>query len=173
MAQRMIFAVVILQALLVSGCVTPSTMMVNREGRLIRCAASGWGYGIAGAVAMSAAEQTHDRCVDDAMTIGFIPIPKAAIGFNLDTKSNPMKIVELTDKASAAGMKIGDQVLSIDNRQIDGFFSVIRVLNTKKPGDSVNVVLQRGEEKIPVKVFLVERREGIAALHGAPAAQAP
>jgi len=32
------------------------------------------------------------------MTVGFIPIPKAAIGFQVDTKTSPLKIVELADK---------------------------------------------------------------------------
>jgi hypothetical protein len=52
-----------LLALLITavGCVTPSTMMVNREGKVVRCATAGYGYGVAGAIAMDTKTQANHR----------------------------------------------------------------------------------------------------------------
>ena len=47
----------------VVACTNPSTLLVNREGNVMRCATTGYGYGLAGAIAISAAEAAHSRCV--------------------------------------------------------------------------------------------------------------
>lgn len=67
-------------SIVASGCVTPSTMMVNREGKVMRCSSYGYGYGVMGAIATSTAEQTHAQCVRDAKIVGFVPIPVTALG---------------------------------------------------------------------------------------------
>ena len=48
--------------LFLAVCVTPSTMMVNSEGKGMRCATTGYGN----VIAMSAGQSTHDRCVEDS-----------------------------------------------------------------------------------------------------------
>jgi hypothetical protein len=52
--------------LFLAVCVTPSTMMVNSEGKGMRCATTGCGN----VIAMSAGQSTHDRCVEDMRKIG-------------------------------------------------------------------------------------------------------
>lgn len=130
----------------VVGCVTPSTMMVNREGKVVRCATAGYGYGVAGAIAMSTAQQSHDRCVKDAQVLGFVPFPTATLGFDADTKSRPMRIIAVKENAEAAGLRAGDLLLEVDSKPIENFFSVITIMNTKKPGDRVDIKIQRDDQ---------------------------
>jgi membrane-associated protease RseP (regulator of RpoE activity) len=128
------------------ACVTPSTIMVNREGKVVRCATTGYGYGVAGAIAMSTAQQSHDRCVKDAQILGFVPFPPATLGFDADTKSHPMRIIAVKENAEAAGLRPGDLLLEVDSKPVETFFSVITIMNTKKPGDRVAVKIQRDDQ---------------------------
>jgi S1-C subfamily serine protease len=148
-------------AVMVSGCVTPSTMLVNQDNRVVRCAAHGWGWGIAGVAAMSAAEQSHDRCVSDAMLVGFIPIPKAAYGFDVDPKSMPLRVINVRSNATSAGMQVGDIVVEADNKPITTPFSLMKTLSAKKTGDHVVVTVKRGDAEKALNFELVDRLTAI------------
>jgi hypothetical protein len=139
------------------GCVTPSTMMVNREGKVVRCATTGYGYGVAGAIAMSTAQQSHDRGVKDAQILGFVSFPVATLGFDADTKSHPMRIIAVRENAAAAGLRPGDLLLEADPKPVESFFSVITIMNTKKPGDRVPVKIQRDDQVLLQTVVAAAR----------------
>jgi hypothetical protein len=139
------------------ACVTPSTMMVNREGKVVRCATTGYGYGVAGAIAMSVAQQSHDRCVRDAQILGFVPFPTATLGFDADPKSQPMRIIAVKENAQAAGLRPGDLLLEVESQPVESFFSVITIMNTKKPGDLVAVKIQRDDQVLLRTVVAVGR----------------
>jgi PDZ domain-containing protein len=144
-----------------SACVTPSTMLVNREGKVIRCASYGYGWGVAGAIAIGTAEQMHDSCVRDAGMIGFIPVPKAAFGFNVDTKTSPLRIIQVGSNAAAAGMRIGDVLLNAGSRPLNHPFDLFQFLNSKKPGDRVVVTVQRDQTIVTLNFQLITRQAGI------------
>lgn len=60
-------------ALVLGGCAAPSTLLVNNQGQVGRCAAAGWG--LAGA---SLAMMAQSRCVEDAERLGFAPLAPGA-----------------------------------------------------------------------------------------------
>ncbi|HXN24371.1 MAG TPA: trypsin-like peptidase domain-containing protein [Candidatus Dormibacteraeota bacterium] len=65
------------------------------------------------------------------------------------------------DRAVLAGMqKIlvgGDVIVAIDDQKISSELDMNRVLNRKRPGDTVNVAIYRGGKKMDVKAILGER----------------
>lgn len=58
MGHFLLLAIIMLITL--TACATPSTLLVNQEGRVQRCAAHGWGY-----VGAPMAGMIHSRCVED------------------------------------------------------------------------------------------------------------
>ena len=56
-----------------SGCTTPSTMLVNDQGQIMRCAASGWGW-----IGTPQALLIHQKCVDDLKSIGYVEMVPGA-----------------------------------------------------------------------------------------------
>ena len=56
------------------GCsVAPSTLfVVSPDGKAYRCATYRYGYGVMGAIAMSSAQNTHDKCVSDMERLGYV-----------------------------------------------------------------------------------------------------
>src|SRR5262245_25554360 len=95
---------ILLLALALSGCVTPSTVLVNSKGQMARCSSAGGGYGIMGAVSIGMAQQSHDQCVKDAKLMGYVPMNSAVqigIAANADRK-----IEQVTPSAAAAGVKV-------------------------------------------------------------------
>lgn len=50
----------------------------------------------------------------------------------------------------------GDVVIGIDNIAVSSYADYYSALESKKPGDTVNVTIQRGEHKLEVKVKLAE-----------------
>jgi 2-alkenal reductase len=59
--------------------------------------------------------------------------------------------------ADEAGIKEGDVILAIDGQNIDAQNSFAEILFNHKPGDTVDVDLQRGDQQLTVQVTLGER----------------
>jgi S1-C subfamily serine protease len=51
----------------------------------------------------------------------------------------------------------GDVITSIDGQPVTNQFDIGKILNRKRPGDTVPVTLYRGGKKIDVQVKLAER----------------
>ena len=77
---------------LLLGCTTPSTLLVNRDGKVVRCAATRYGYGLAGAIAIGAAQSAHSGCVTDARRLGFAEIPDASVGVESQFQKTPLTV---------------------------------------------------------------------------------
>src|SRR5688572_26021690 len=135
--------VFILSVLFLTACTTPSTMLVNREGKVMRCAS--YGYGNVPAIAV--AGQMHSRCVSDAQRIGFIPLPDVTTGINLDIKTDPLRVIEVSGPAQAAGVRVGDLLLEIDSQKVEGWFWLVKYLNSKKAGDRIEVKVRRQDSE--------------------------
>jgi len=132
-----------------------AVVIVNREGKILRCASTGYGN----AIAIGTAQQIHDSCVNDARQIGFIPLPRAGIGFHYDAKSKPLAIGEVNPNAYAAGIREGDLLLEVDSKPIRAPFSLLQVLNTKNPGDRVPLKVQRDGSVLPLTIELIRRQD--------------
>ena len=60
--------------------------------------------------------------------------------------------------AARAGLQPGDIILSMDNETINRVFDVIYHVRQKKPGDTCNIEILRGKEKMTVDVTFFESK---------------
>jgi membrane-associated protease RseP (regulator of RpoE activity) len=128
-----------------AGCATPSTLLINDEGKVMRCAAAGGGW--MGAPMAVMAEQ---HCVDDAKRLGFFEMPPAKLGVTLDFTKSPPVVHDVVpgSMASAAGLQRGDAVVRLDQYPIHGAHEFYGVLGQKKPGDTLAItVIRDGSER--------------------------
>lgn len=65
--------------------------------------------------------------------------------------------------AFAAGLREQDRILAIDNQPMDSWQAVVRYVQAK-PGEQVQVLLQRGEQQLTVAVQLSARHDQSAAV---------
>ena len=79
-------------------------------------------------------------------------------------KAGGVEISEVTTGGGAdkAGVKVGDIVLSIDEKTLDATNGLREVLGAKKPGDLVKLAIKRGEKDLELRVTL----QGDAATGG-------
>ena len=60
--------------------------------------------------------------------------------------------------ADQGGLRAGDVVVEFDGTAIGDIYAYTYALQAKKPGDEVTIIVQRGEERVPLQVVLGERR---------------
>lgn len=58
-------------------------------------------------------------------------------------------------KRSLRGLTLGDVVVGVDGKKVDDYDDLYNALDVHRPGDKVQVTLQRGEEKVNVTVEAV------------------
>jgi putative serine protease PepD len=81
------------------------------------------------------------------------------------TRGGPAAIAGIKggDQVAQAGMRRimigGDVIVSIDVQPVSNQFDINKILNRRRPGDTVPVTLYRGGKKIDVQVKLAERTE--------------
>lgn len=61
--------------------------------------------------------------------------------------------------AAAAGLKTGDKIISADNKPVATFEDIIAVVGAHQPGDSVDVVVTRGDTEKTFEVVLAKNPE--------------
>ncbi|MHB1656036.1 MAG: PDZ domain-containing protein [Burkholderiales bacterium] len=125
----------------ISGCSTPSTMLINQQGQLYRCAANGWGY-----VGAPMADSIHRGCVNDMKKVGYVEIPQVSWGVTLSTSAkSPLQVSSVVNDSPAAlsGIVVGDIVRELDDQPVHTLFQVYQLLDTKKPGDVLRVRIER------------------------------
>ena len=60
-------------------------------------------------------------------------------------------------KAESAGLEAGDRIISADGQEMSTGNEVSAYISTKEPGDIVELVIERNEEELTIKVELVEK----------------
>ena len=136
----MLFSLAVLVGVLASGCATPSTLLMNQQGQVIRCASSGWGY-----VGAPMAQLSHDRCVSDYKKLGYLELPDVRLGFvpeYLDT-SIVVKSIVPGSPAQRVGLQAGDRIKTMDGTIVQTHRDLSTVLSAKRPGDQLIVVVER------------------------------
>lgn len=68
--------------------------------------------------------------------------------------------VESDSPAFAAGIRVGDVVLSVDGEPIDGQTSLMAAIRDSSPGQSVEIALFRSGDRVTVVAVLATRRTG-------------
>jgi hypothetical protein len=78
-----------------AGCIPPSTLLVNDEGNVSRCASYGTGgYG------METAASLHTSCVTDMKELGDVPLPPVRMGVNYALATSRVEKVEADSGAA-------------------------------------------------------------------------
>lgn len=107
---------------------------------------TGYGYGLAGAIAIGTAQQSHDRCVEDMRKIGYVKIPDGIVGISLENGTKPPLIKAVADPVRTAGVRQGDALLTLDGQAVENMYDTLKILSVKKIGDTVTVKVQRSQE---------------------------
>jgi hypothetical protein len=84
---------------------------------------------------------------------------EAMLGVNADLGSSPLLLNMVYDGSSASdvGLQVGDVVHEIDGVKIRDFSELTICISTKKPGDKIDIVYERGGQKHTVAVTLKRR----------------
>jgi S1-C subfamily serine protease len=141
---------------LLAGCVSASTMMVNQEGKWVRCSATGAGW-----LGAPIAAVNHSRCIEDLQKIGYAPLPNADWGVKVsEWSSSPAKITGITagSPADVAGIKLGDIIRAIDNQPVDKGLDVIKLVADKNAGDLLRVQVERSGTILEITSVLQVRK---------------
>ncbi len=108
-------------------------------------------------------KDTWDRLVkEESWGGGFFNFSRRApayLGVKFARGSDDLKIVEAYKDAPAAkaGLQAGDVLLSLDGTRLAERIDLIELMQKKRPGQEVVVVVKRGDEEIKVKVKLGTR----------------
>ncbi|MDP7016632.1 MAG: trypsin-like peptidase domain-containing protein [Pirellulaceae bacterium] len=87
---------------------------------------------------------------------GQLPGPKPSIGVIGYPDSENAEIVGVgkDSPAEKAGVKEGDVVLEFGGDEIENFAALVEAVNSRRPGQRVTVVVQRGDEKIRLRLVI-------------------
>ena len=149
-------SLLIAAGVLLAGCVSPSAMLVNRQGQTMRCATTGGGYGIAGAIAIQAAQKSYDACVSDYQRIGFVKLPDTTLGAYGEWNKSYV-VTKVFGPAEAVGIKAGDEIVAIDGKPVDSVYGAYQAVEGKSAGDKVKVVVRRENQEMTFEPTLAAR----------------
>ena len=84
---------------------------------------------------------------------------RAYLGVRLDESAAHVEILEVTPESAAAnaGLQTGDRIVRIDDHQIASLEDLRDVLGAHRPGDTIEVLIERDEEALTVEVELGRR----------------
>jgi serine protease Do len=83
----------------------------------------------------------------------------AWLGVALDTDAEGCKVAEVTEggPADKAGLKEGDVITRLDDREVTSSAELVKLLARKRPRDKVVLRVQRGKESVKIEVVLGRR----------------
>ena len=86
---------------------------------------------------------------------GFLGVAPAAA----DDTAAGVQLGEITENsaAAAAGLEVGDRVLSIDGAPVSGFAELAGLVQSRFPGESLTVVIDRDGQRMTLSVTLAAR----------------
>ena len=139
-----LFAIIVsplaVAALVLAGCATPSTTLVNQDMDVIRCSATNRGpSGTPSVVA------NRERCVREFKSLGYVELPDVVLGIkpSFAGTAPTVQAVITGSPADKAGMRPGDVIQSMDGHQVQSFRDFVGALGSKRAGDVLPVVVRR------------------------------
>lgn len=87
------------------------------------------------------------------------PVLGIVMGMRDEGKGVRVQKVEPNSPAAAAGVRVGDTIVAVDDEPVLGGAELQQVLLKKEVGDLVSLGLMRGKEKLEIDVELVKREE--------------
>lgn len=102
------------------------------------------------------------KIIDDILEFG--KVQEAIIGFVPDLREDDIEGVRIVDfaensNAEKAGLKKGDVIVQIDDVKISKFSELSGQLSAKRPGESVNLTINREGEVLTKNIQLIKRIE--------------
>jgi serine protease Do len=87
------------------------------------------------------------------------PRANAYMGVGFDPETTDLKLTQVTEglPAEKAGLKVGDVITDIDGTKLQKRADLLAYLQKKKPGDTIEVAVDRDGESMKFKVKLIER----------------
>lgn len=136
-----IISPLVIAALLLAGCATPSTTLVNQDLRTVRCSATGRGHSGTPSVLAN-----RDRCVREFKSMGYLELPDVVLGITPSFRGPAPSVQELVpgSPADEAGMKTGDVIKSMGGSEVRTFKDFVDALRSGQAGKALPVVVQRG-----------------------------
>ncbi len=102
----------------------------------------------------------HDQAVVKERTTTTPRVEKRAyLGILYTESPGGIRIAEVFEGSPAerAGLKIGDFVLSLNGRSIEGRYSMKAFIDSMQPGDVIQLeILRNGQDRIILKAYLQE-----------------
>jgi predicted metalloprotease with PDZ domain len=143
-----------LAALLLAGCATPSTTLVNQDMQTVRCSATNWSRSGTPSVLAN-----RDRCVSEFKSTGYVELPDVVLGIKPSFAGAAPSVLEVVtgSPADKAGMKPGDVIQSMGGYQVQRFNDFVGVLQSKRAGEVLPVVVRRGGETLEFEPVLKRR----------------
>jgi len=132
------------------GCITPSTLLVNDEGKIYRCVSYG-----TGAYGMATAAGIHSTCVSDMKKLGYVSLPPVRLGIGYAPGTHHVGKIFPDSGAAKAGIQVGDEVVTVDGQPPGSITETMRFLATKHEGDIVIVMIERAGTRQSLPVTLL------------------
>jgi S1-C subfamily serine protease len=143
----LVFAVV-----LITGCVSPSQMLVGPQNTMVHCSAVG--FGIIGA---PVAHHSFSNCVDDFKSAGYLPIEEAGVvGVHVDPALVIVTVVASTP-ASTAGILTGDKLIQVNGQPVTDQITALKLM-FGKVGETVTLTVHRNDKDIPFTMVRAARK---------------
>ncbi len=120
----------------------------------------------AGAARVARVAAACARAIADGERPAYVAVrreraPRVRVGIR-PAQGEDVKGVKVQDAlpggpAAKAGITAGDVIVKIGDTDVDGLRSLLRALGARKPGEKVDVVVQRGDERVTLTLELVGR----------------
>ena len=88
-----------------------------------------------------------------------VPVPQDLLGVNVTSDGKTAKIIEVAPRSAAmlAGLKVDDQIVSIQGAAVNDQKTLLSVLATMKAGDKVKIKVLREGKELPFEAELRQR----------------
>jgi S1-C subfamily serine protease len=88
-----------------------------------------------------------------------VPVPQDLLGVNVTSDGKTAKVIEVAPRsaASRAGIKVDDQIVSIQGSTVSDQKTLLSVLEKMKPGDTVKIKVLREGKEVPLEAQLQQR----------------
>jgi membrane-associated protease RseP (regulator of RpoE activity) len=131
----------IILTVLLFGCATPARLwMINDRGEVRECAS-----------------YMNTQCAEDLQRVGYVRLPTVRIGVNF-APSDSLVVggFPVGSPAARAGLQRGDRIVRADDQEVRGRTDIAKVLNSKNPGDTIVLAVDRGGQRVDIPVVVIE-----------------
>jgi len=127
----------VLGSSVLGGSAMAATLLVNDEGLVTQC--------------------DDAACVETQQQAGYMPVPAVTLGIRQSATGEILGVLPGSG-AAEAGVQVGDHLVALDGTPITRLTDGVRLLQAKAPGDTVQLTVTRGQERLTLSVALHRRQ---------------